>query len=306
MIVTPMLAIILTNSGGDGKTSWSETLVALAHIAGLKVTVADIDPGNRGYLNRNGDNSALSLDWAGIEYDASDPVGWFDTHVRGKDMTVIDTGANMLAAGGKTNEFLMGLLNLAETNDVRVVFYCVTSPNKAGSNDLVELMHRRFSRAGEIVIVQNDRDGSGAFKASLGELGADVIMVPHFPPALQAVRLRRKIPLAELLRHPEPGYERATALIAKILLNLARERAVKAAVGDTAFAELTKLTSRAPENYLFVLATLAQATNESLTTNERYHRAWEAFKQCELEDEPKLLVAARELRAVQRAWGRIH
>lgn len=125
-----VLAVVMTNAGGEGKTTWSETLSALARLGGLKVSVADIDPGNRGYLNRNGVSSAVSLDWAGLEYDANDPATWFDTHVRGRDLTILDTGANMLAAGGKTAEFLMGLLTLASVNDVRVIFYCVTSPKQ--------------------------------------------------------------------------------------------------------------------------------------------------------------------------------
>lgn len=261
--LTSVLAIILTNAGGEGKTTWSEILAALAYFAGLNVTVADIDPGNRGFLNRNGNRSAISLDWAGLEYDAGDPAAWFDAHVRGGDLTVLDTGANMLVAGGKTNEFLVDLLNLAATNAVRVIFYCVTSPNKAGSAGLVELMYQRFSRAGEIVIVQNDRDGSGAFKASLAQLGADVIKVPHFPAALQAVSLRRNIPLDEVLRNPEPGYERATALIAKTLLPLAKQKAVQEVVGEAAFAELTKLSARTPEGVFFTLSGLADASNES-------------------------------------------
>lgn len=306
MNLMPVLAIILTNSGGEGKTTWSEILAALAYFAGLNVTVADIDPGNRGFLNRNGDRSAISLDWAGNEYDASDPEAWFDTHVRGKDLTVLDTGANMLPAAGKTNEFLMGLLGLAKTNGVRVVFYCVTSPNKAGSDGLVELMHQRFSKVGDIAIVQNDRDGSGAFKASLGQLGADIIKVPHFPAALQAVRLRRNIPLDEVLRNPEPGYERATALIAKTLLPLAKQKDVQKIIGEAALAELTQLSAGAPQRSFYTLSGLAHGTNESLTANERLNDAWVAFHKCEPANDEGLFIAARELRSAMTDWDRIH
>lgn len=176
------------------------------------------NPGNRGYLNRNGDRSAVSLDWAGDEYDASDPATWFNTHVRGQDLTILDTGANMLAANGETGNFLVALLDHASANDVGIIFYCVTSPNKAGSGSLIESMYRRFGSSGEIVIVQNNRDGSGAFKASLATFGTPIINVPFFLAALLEVRLHRNLPLDEVLRQPEAGYERATPLIAKKLV----------------------------------------------------------------------------------------
>lgn len=301
-----VLAITLTNAGGEGKTTWSEALAALARLGGRAVTVADIDPGNRGFLNRNGDRAAVSLDWAGLEYDAGDPAGWFERHVRGQDLTLLDTGANMLAAQGKTTAFLAGLLNLAAQNEVRVIFYCVTSPNKAGSGGLVELMYQRFARAGEIVIVQNDRDGSGDFKASLAQLGATIVEMPHLPAALQAVRLRRAIPLDAVLRDPEPDYERATAMIAAKLLWVARQPAIAEIVGEAAIAELEALSAHEPRNYHYTLSTLRHASNASLSANERLGRAWNGFRSSRAEDDAELLIVARELRAALTNWRQMH
>lgn len=56
------LVLIMTNAGGEGKSTWAEMLAAMASFAGRDVVVADVDPGNRGYRNRNGDGSANGSD----------------------------------------------------------------------------------------------------------------------------------------------------------------------------------------------------------------------------------------------------
>lgn len=58
------LALIMTNASSEGISTWAETLAAFGRLAGHEVVVADVDAGSRGYLNRNGDGSALSLDWS--------------------------------------------------------------------------------------------------------------------------------------------------------------------------------------------------------------------------------------------------
>lgn len=299
---TPILAISITNAGGEGKTTWSETLAGLARLGNRKVSVADIDPGNHGYLNRNGDESAARLDWAGLEYDAGDPVGWFDRHVRHQDLTILDTGANMLPAQGKTNQFLLGLLRVAAQNGVQVIFYCITSPNKPGSAALVELMFERFSQAGKIVIVQNDRDGSTAFEESLALLGATIVRMPYIEPGLQAVRLRRPIPLDETLHNPEAGYERATATIAAKLISVAQQSGVREVVGDEVCKTLKKLGADAVGKLLYTVPTIQKASNSSLTANERVLSAWQSIQQPEMVDDANLLVAARALLAAIAGW----
>lgn len=304
-----VLALVLTNSGGDGKSTWAEVLAALARLNGLSTVVADIDPGNRGYLNRNGDNSALSLDWSlgGSGAKAlTDPAAWFDEHLAGRQIGILDTGANMLAAANPINQFVGGLIEVARKQGARIIVYGVTSPHKAGSDELIEIMYQRFRRGAEVVVVQNDRDGSKAFADSISALGTPIVSVPHLAPGLQAVRLRRCIPLDEVLVRPEVEFERATALIAQRLSVMASQDAVIDVIGRGVAARLEALASKAPAATHYRIATLDMADNVSIDANEKMAGAWRQFFQTDKMDTAALLEASVALWDAQRSWDRRH
>ena len=301
-----ILAIVLTNSGGEGKSTWAEILAALARLAGLDVVVADVDPGNRGFLNRNGDGSALSLDWSPrAEADATapaDPAEWYQAHLAGRRLAILDTGANMLAAANPIGQFIAGLIKIAQRNGARIIVYCVTSPNKAGSDELVEMMYQRFHRGAEVVVVQNDRDGSRSFKESLAALGTPIVALPYLEPGLQEVRLRRCIPLENVLSSPEPGYERATALIAKRLLSIARQDSVTDVIGPGAITPLEQIAGLAPFATYYRLSRLVLARNEAITVNEKVAASWREFRRSETSDKAGFLATAHALWNAQQEW----
>lgn len=300
-----ILALVLTNAGGEGKSTWAEILAALARLAGLDVIVADVDPGNRGYLNRNGDGSALSLDWSPAESGAKtlpDPASWFDAHLTGRHLAILDTGANMLAAANPINQFIGGLIEAARRKGTKIVVFGVTSPNKAGSDELIEMMYQRFRRGAEVIVVQNDRDGSKGFNPSIAELGTTIINLPHLEPGLQAVRLRRCIPLDEVLTSPEVDYERATALIAKNLLPVAGQEAVIDFVGIGAVDRLQALTSAAPAETLYRISDLERARNRSLDLNQDVAAAWRRFRGANKQHTTSFLEAAVALWNAEQAW----
>lgn len=300
-----ILALVITNAGGEGKSTWAEILAAFARLAGLGVVVADVDPGNRGYLNRNGDDSALSLDWSPSGNGGkalADPAAWFDENLAGSNLAILDTGANMLAAANPINKFVGGLIEVARRKGAKIVVYGVTSPNKAGSSDLVEMIYHRFRRGAEVVVVQNDRDGSAAFDASLAELGPAIISLPHIEPGLQAVRLRRCIPLDEVLTKPETGYERATALIAKRLMRAARQDAVMEIVGKEPISRLKALGSQAPVGTHYRVSNIELAGNVSMDANEKMAGAWKQFCAADKQNASSFLEASAALWDAEHAW----
>lgn len=301
-----ILAIVLTNAGGEGKSTLSEILAAFARLAGLDVVVTDIDPGNRGYLNRNGDASALSLDWspkAGADASAPvDPGKWYDTHLAGRRLAILDTGANLQASGSPISQFIGGLIEIARSKGARIIIYGVTSPNKAGSDELVEMMYQRFHRGAEVVIVQNDRDGSRSFKASLATMGTPILALPHLEPGLQEVRLRRCIPLEDVLSCPEPGYERATALIAKRLLAAAGQESVIDIIGRGAISPLETMAAGAPAVSYYRIANLKLAGNAAITANEKVSIARDQFRRSKKSDAAPFLAAAHAFWDAEQEW----
>lgn len=302
-----ILAIVMTNAGGDGKSTFAEILAALARLAGLDVAVADIDAGNRGYLNRNGDGSAASLDWSPkSELDVlapADPSEWYDRHLAGKRLAILDTGANMLAAANTINSFLAGLMSVAHSRGARIIVYGVTSPNKPGSADLIEMMYQRFHRGAEVVVVKNDRDGSKSFKRML-EAGTPTVELPHFAPGLQEVRLRRCLPLHEVLTRPETNYQRATSMIAQKLLTVAQQESVINVIGDGAIAPLEQLAVPAPKGTFYTIANLKLASDAAITANENIAAAWHAFHDSD-EGSIAFTSASALLWRAERKWSAI-
>lgn len=300
------IALIMTNAGGEGKSTWAEILAAYGQLAGLNTIVSDVDPGNRGYLNRSGDDSALSLDWTPRD-DAdpsapADPVTWYNTHLAGRQLAILDTGANMLAASNPINKFIGGLIAVARQNGARIIVYCVTSPNKPGSDDLVEMMYHRFRTGAEVVIVQNDRDGSRTFNASLATLGTPIVNLPHIDPGLQLMRQRRRIPLHDVLMMPEVGYERATAMVAQRLLRAAKQDSIIDVVGREMIAPLERIATTAPHSTFYRISDLDCAGNAAITANEKIAAAWDQFRQCDSDDANIFLTAAHALRDADQEW----
>ncbi|WP_121120001.1 hypothetical protein [Croceibacterium ferulae] len=300
-----ILTIVITNAGGVGKTTWAEQLNGMARLSEKKVIAVDLDPGNRGFLNRNGDDSAVPLDWSPMKIDGSapaDPGRWYEEHLAGQNLVILDTGANMLAAANSINQFIGGLIGVARENGSRVIIYCVTSPLKPGSDELIELMYNRFRRGAEVVIVQNNRDGSGSFASSLSAMGTPVIALPHLDTGLQEVRLRRRLPLDVVLRQPEPGYERATELLAKRLLAVAKQEPVIDVVGRGAMECLQTLSAGAPASLRFRLDRFMHASNDAIRANERLMMTNRQFMAAVPENEAAFFAAARAHWEAEQKW----
>src|SRR5687768_15356559 len=99
------LILIINNGGGDGKTTWSEALGALARLGGLRTAVLDVDPGLRGYSRRNGADAAERLEWSGEFENGRDLPSWL-AEAMAQDIALIDTGANLLAADKEVSQRL--------------------------------------------------------------------------------------------------------------------------------------------------------------------------------------------------------
>lgn len=288
------LLVALNNSGGDGKTTFTELAETTAVIGGKQCCVVDVDPGNRGFLNRSGDLSATALNWD--QHTAFErPDDWFREHVMNHDVTIFDTGANMLASGGTINGFLFRLCELAKQGGTRLIFATVTSPNKAGSGELVENLYSRFKSAVEVIIVRNNRDGSGKFMPSLSELGAPIINVPFLAPGLQSLRLSRRLPLHEVLRNPEVGFGIGTAMIAKWALEFASQQSIINVFGPASINPLQALATDAPSNVHYNLPTHRHVRDDVIAANASLDTAWRNFIKSERSDTTKLLHDAQHL-----------
>ncbi|RIX31848.1 nucleotide-binding protein [Sphingomonas edaphi] len=225
------LILIINNGGGDGKTTWSEILMALARFAGRSVAVLDVDPGLRGFSTRNGPSSADRLEWSGEFDDHRELPDWLN-EVKAQDIAVVDTGANLLSAGQEVSGRLQEIAAHVHAQGGRLIIQAVTSPNKAGSGASVKDLYEQFGSTMEFAVIRNQRDGSELFGKEIDQLPVPKVTVPYVPPGLQAYRLRRALPLDQIILNPEPGFAMASALMAAQLGQIAKSAHVRSIVGD--------------------------------------------------------------------------
>lgn len=229
------LILIINNGGGDGKTTWSETLDALARLAGLRSAVLDVDPGLRGYSHRNGAEAADRLGWDGEFDNGRDLAGWLDGAMS-QDITVVDTGANLISADKQVSHRLQEIVTHVHDHGGRLVIHAVTSPNKAGSDQSVEDLYEIFSSHAEFAVIKNRRDGSDLFGEKIDMLPVPKVEVPYISPGLQGYRLRRQVPLDKIITDPQPGFSQASKRYAEHLRQIAKSDHIASIVGkDVAF-----------------------------------------------------------------------
>lgn len=134
-------------------------------------------------------------------------------------------------------------------------------------------------------------------------IGTPIVKLPHLESGLLALRPRRRIPLDEVLVRPDPGYERATALIAHRLLAAAKQDAVIDVVGNGVVTALEALAVARPTTWHYRIARLDQTTDVAITANERLAKAWSWFRRVNRSEEASLLAAAIELRDANDGYG---
>jgi hypothetical protein len=290
------LILIINNGGGDGKTTWSEALTALARLAGLRTAVLDVDPGLRGYSRRNGAVSAERLEWDGEFDNGRDLPGWLE-EAMSQDIAVVDTGANLLAAQKEVSVRLSEIAAYVQDRGGRLVIHAVTSPNKPGSDEIVKELHDLYSQQMEFAIIKNNRDDSSQFGPAIGPLPAPKVEVPFISPGLQAYRLRRPLPLEVIIQQPEDGFSKASALLADHLRQIARNVHVRSLFSDRADTRLAELTAKVGLVRGTKARTLSDVSDVTISAEEAHATVYLAFRNADPADTDAFLKAARDYQA---------
>lgn len=298
------LVVVAQNAGGEGKSTWTEALVALGTIAGLQPLVFDADPGMRGFRNRSGGQGLIELSWGESHAAGEDGTNWCEKHFNDRKLVLIDTGANFFSATHRVQNYLSEVIGAALELRVTVAIHVVVGTNKVGSFRGAVDFHRQYGQHVDVVLVRNNRDGSGEFgESKLTPNWPAIIDIDHLSPGLQTYRLTRAEPLLGLLREPTPGFTTASGLIARWLLRIAREEHVQGMFGRGAIGELEELSAHAPDRYAYALASLDCVTDEKLSANMAVSRAWNAFLDTLPEtDRAGFDHAAKELWRAERAF----
>jgi hypothetical protein len=292
------VVMTFTPKGGAGKTHLQDILEGCATLAGLRTLVADVDDGNNGLRKRIGENKVLKISW---ECSPAYAEEWVRSYVRDIDFLGFDLGANILSSGLPIANFLGQVLALLNDRGA-AIHICVVASTNAPVANLLPRLQETYGRLGEITVVTNNQDGSEAFPDWTRGESMHTFSLPHIAAGVQAVRLRRQVPLAEFLRHPEDGFRLATALVAKAALQVASQPRVQALLRCNPEIPLIALAAAAPAFGLYAIDTLASAADAKLAANDALKRAYVALLETDLPEDDilKAAIAFRNQYAVYR------
>ena len=258
-----LFIIILTNSGGEGKTTLTLLLRAILDLAGIDSLAIDADQGNWALKNRSGEDIATDvLAWAPRPGAAAKIV----SKATGKS-TLMDTGANMMAAGQPIGELVIELQKRFADQGYRTAAFIPVSPNKSGAAEGVNILSDRISDF-EKFIVFNHRDKSGNFGSVRDDIAA--IIVSHLQPGLQAYLDQHDWRIAEVLTDPATCSTRASAHVGEWVRSFALDRNVRDLLTPLVCDTAIRCLPNGPARIRHAIETLAEASDARIVVFERH------------------------------------
>jgi hypothetical protein len=252
---------ILTNAGGEGKTTLTLLVRALLDLAGRDSLALDADQGNWALKNRSGEHIATDLvGWNPRDGAAAKIVARSDRRT-----VLMDTGANMLAAGQPVGELVFELQKRFSDDGYRTAAFIPLSPNKAGAAVGANMLSNRIDGFDKFIVL-NHRDKSHNF----GEIDRTLafIEVRHLASGLQAYLDQFGWRIAKLLTDPKTRSSRASAHVADWVRSFALEPSMRSLLtAEVCDLAASKLPPR-PPRLRFAIDTLEDAADARIIENE--------------------------------------
>lgn len=153
--VQRLFIIIVSNAGGQGKTTLARLFKALLEMGGRPVQILDGDAGNAAISVV--DPTAARIGWGVQSTVNAEIVQAF------KDRDVIlDLGANTMASAREIVDMLPELIAAFEAAGHKTLAVFPITPNKAGAAGALERLTQLFPAQNKLVVM-NNADGSGNF-----------------------------------------------------------------------------------------------------------------------------------------------
>lgn len=154
--VQRLLIVIVSNAGGQGKTTLARLLKSLLEMAGQPVQILDGDAGNAAISVI--DPTAARIGW-GVQSTVNAQIveAFKDGHV------IFDLGANTMASAREIVDMLPQLIADFEAEGHNTLAVFPVTPNKAGAAGALERLTQLFPAQNKLVVL-NDVDGSGNFE----------------------------------------------------------------------------------------------------------------------------------------------
>lgn len=261
--------IVMLSVDEFGRTHATDLLSGIASFAYKEVGVFAVGDGADGLRHRIG--AAWFTD---IPYDTPECQAqkWLQDHAHDADVIFLNVGTDVTELGLPVSGFIGRILLLLREGGANIITFIVTSPNLPFDNAILE--HRNtYGLLGKLYVIRYDRDGTGKFPHCPEDSQSASVDLPHVPPGLLAVRLGQVGCLGGLLLNPQPAYFKATALWARLTLEVASQPLVASLFGTVDTEMLSELARGTPINLRYDIPTRARASDMMLGLNEAMYEA---------------------------------
>lgn len=171
-----LFIIIVSNAGGQGKTTLARLLKALFEINGEPVQLLDADAGNSAAMIV--DPTSAKVGWGVQSIVNPDIVRAY----RGKHV-ILDLGANTMASAREIADAIPDLIREFENAGYHSLALLPVTPNKPGAADAVVKLGRQLPAENKWLVL-NDSDGTGNFEK--GEFPFPIAKLENLMPGLVA------------------------------------------------------------------------------------------------------------------------
>jgi hypothetical protein len=256
-----LFVLILTNAGGEGKTTLALLLRSVLDLAGIDSFAIDADPGNWALKNRSGDDVATDvLAWSPRAGAAAKIVA----NANGKPI-MMDAGANMMATGQPIGELVFELQKCFANQGYRTAALIPVSPNKSGAAEGANILSDKIDGFDKFIVL-NHRDKSGNFGRIREDLAT--VTVSHLEPGLQAYLDQHGWRIAHVLTDPRTSSSRAAAHVGEWVRAFASDGGVRSLLtGEVCDLAISRLPCR-PPRMRFQVSTLADTSDASFAARE--------------------------------------
>lgn len=251
--VRAIFSVMMTNAGGEGKTTLALVKIALCCLEKEAVRVLDADIGN--WSMRQHVDTAKVLGW-GVKTIKAEEIA---DDARGAHQ-VLDLGANALASATEMTAMVPALQSEFAARGYLTIAFFPVSTNKIGATGAAAELARNMDGFTKI-FVKVDRDGSTAFDAEIEE--PNVIQLDHLQTGFQQYFKGPGGGLVNAILDPPDGYREASRHVAQWLRSFAAQEPIA-----TLFPEALRVLTGIPQpagRLRFTVPNLDDVTDENLT-----------------------------------------
>lgn len=255
-----LLILILTDAGGEGKTTIALLIRALLDLMGEPVGFLDADAGNYSgsiQLQNGGTGASLkTLNWQVSQGAASRILA---DHLGGH--MIFDTGANTSASGQEIIKLFPALQAQAKAAGYRTIAVMPVSTNKPGAVGALTALAANYP-GWEYLFVRVNRDGSAAFEDGLDL--TRTVDLRHLQTGYQAY-VRAAGGLVGAVRSPLPNFGYAADHVADWMSAFASQPLVIDVFGRGPITALAALGRAKPLHTAVTAFELEDVTDRSLS-----------------------------------------